>query len=199
MTYDTYISYGRADRELAAALVRRLETLGVSAWYDAGVDGTGDWGAAAAALGDSQLLAILFSEECSASRRLRKEVALADRLGLPVAPVLIEDTQPRGASMLDLADRNWIKAWPEPLERMDALAQHLAVLVGKTSGLDTDGNADATDSLSGAPRVAAAYVGRLKPDNPLRKLGSIPPLGLVYRIVDGPRALRSFRSNIRTL
>ena len=117
MKYDIFISYRRADRELVASVVRRLEARGVGVWYDAEIEGGADWRETIVeALTDSDMLAIFFSEDCNNSRQLKKELAVADSLGKPVVPILIENTQPRGAYLYELADRNWIQVLPDPMD-----------------------------------------------------------------------------------
>ena len=133
--YDIFISYRRSDRELVAAVVRRLEARGVGVWYDAEIEGGADWRETIVeALTNSDMLAIFFSEECNSSRQLKKELAVADQLAKPVVPILIENTQPRGAYLYELADRNWIQVFPDPMARMDELVEHLATLAGKSPG-----------------------------------------------------------------
>ena len=133
--YDIFISYRRADRELVASVVRRLEERGIAVWYDANIEGGADWRETIVeALSNSQMLAIFFSEECNNSRQLKKELAVADALAKPVVPILIENTQPRGAYLYELADRNWIQIFPDPMAHMDELIDHLATLAGKPEG-----------------------------------------------------------------
>jgi hypothetical protein len=135
MKYDIFVSYRRSDRELVASVVRRLEARGVGVWYDADIEGGADWRETIVeALTNSDMLAIFFSEDCNNSRQLKKELAVADSLGKPVVPILIENTQPRGAYLYELADRNWIQVWPEPMDRIDELVEHLATLAGKSDG-----------------------------------------------------------------
>src|SRR5262245_51383872 len=132
MKYDIFVSYRRSDRELVASVVRRLEERGVGVWYDANIEAGGDWrDEIVEALTNSEMLVIFFSEDCNNSRQLKKELAVADHLGKAVVPILIEDTQPRGAYLYELADRNWIQAFPEPLEKIDELVEHLVTLAGK--------------------------------------------------------------------
>ncbi len=133
--YDIFISYRRADREFVASVVRRLEARGVGVWYDADIEGGADWRETIVeALTNSDMLAIFFSEECNSSRQLKKELAVADQLAKPVVPILIENTQPRGAYLYELADRNWIQVFPDPMAHMDELVEHLAMLAGKSEG-----------------------------------------------------------------
>lgn len=133
--HDIFVSYRRADRELVASVVRRLEQRGVTVWYDANIEGGADWRETiVTALTNSKMLAIFFSEECNNSRQLKKELAVADALEKPVVPILIENTQPRGAYLYELADRNWIQVFPDPMAHMDELVEHLATLAGKSDG-----------------------------------------------------------------
>jgi hypothetical protein len=151
MKHDIFVSYRRADRELVAAVVRRLEERGVGVWYDAEIEGGADWREVIVeALTNSDMLAIFFSDDCNNSRQLKKELAVADTLGKPVVPILIENTQPRGAYLYELADRNWIQMWPEPMERIEELVEHLTILAGKSDG----GLAGARQSKSFAPAAA---------------------------------------------
>lgn len=135
MKYDIFVSYRRADRELVASVVRRLEARNIQVWYDAEIEGGADWRETIVdALSNSEMLAIFFSEDCNNSRQLKKELAVADSLGKPVVPILIEDTQPRGAYLYELADRNWIQIFPEPMDRIEELVEHLATLANKSDG-----------------------------------------------------------------
>lgn len=132
MKYDIFVSYRRSDRELVASIVRRLEARGLAVWYDAEIEGGSDWREVIVeALTDSSMLVIFFSEDANNSRQLKKELAVADSLGKPVVPILIEDTRPRGAFLYELADRHWIQAFPDPMEKIDELVEHLATLAGK--------------------------------------------------------------------
>lgn len=155
MKYDIFVSYRRSDRELVASVVRRLEARGVGVWYDADIEGGADWRETIVeALTNSDMLAIFFSEDCNNSRQLKKELAVADSLGKPVVPILIENTQPRGAYLYELADRNWIQVWPEPMDRIDELVEHLATLAGKSNGGLEGAAAGKTASLSKKAKVA---------------------------------------------
>lgn len=151
MKYDIFVSYRRSDRELVASIVRRLEARGLAVWYDAEIEGGSDWREVIVeALTDSSMLVIFFSEDANNSRQLKKELAVADSLGKPVVPILIEDTRPRGAFLYELADRHWIQAFPDPMEKIDELVEHLATLAGKDGLLGTQ---------APAPGVAANDTG----------------------------------------
>jgi hypothetical protein len=168
MKHDIFVSYRREDRELVVAVVRRLDARGVKTWYDANVEGGSDWRETTAAeLSDSGMLVVFFSEEMNNARQLKKELQVADGAGKPVVPVLIEDTRPRGGYLYDLADRNWIEAYPDPMGQVEDLVEHLARLAGRSAtpaaNDGSDGPKAANDDLGprAAPVKAADYVGKV--------------------------------------
>ena len=135
MDYDIFLSYRRADQELARALVEALEARGVGVWWDQKIDGGVDWrDAIVENLIASDMLVILFSDECNASKQLKKELALADDLDKDVIPVLIEDTKPKGHFLYELAARNWIQIFPNPEEKINDLADRLTALAEESPG-----------------------------------------------------------------
>ncbi len=135
MKYDIFVSYRRSDRELVAQVVRRLEERGASVWYDAEIEGGADWrDTIVEAISNSDMLVIFFSDACNQSRQLKKELAVADSLELPVVPILIEDTKPKGAYLYELADRNWLQAFPNPMSHIEDMVDHLIALAEKSPG-----------------------------------------------------------------
>lgn len=135
MKYDIFISYRRSDRELVAHIVRKLEERGASVWYDAEIEGGADWREIIVeALSSSDMLVIFFSEACNQSRQLKKELAVADNMEKPVIPILIEDTKPKGAYLYELADRNWLQAYPDPMSHAGHIVDHLIALAEKSPG-----------------------------------------------------------------
>jgi hypothetical protein len=175
MVYDIFVSYRRTDRELVAKVVSRLEQRGVSTWYDADIEGGADWRETIVeALTQSGMLVVFFSDACNGSRQLKKELAVADSLEKPVVPILIEDTQPKGAYLYELADRNWIQAWPDAASKVEELVDLLAGLAGKAKSVAPPAPAAAAETaatpiaandlgaVSPAPaRLSDAYVGRV--------------------------------------
>lgn len=124
---DIFLSYRRSDQTLARALVEALQARGVDVWWDQKIEGGEDWrDAIVEGLTSAHTVVILFSEECNASKQLKKELAIADTLDKEVVPVLIEDTQPKGHYLYELAARNWLQAHPDPMSRIDQLADRLA-------------------------------------------------------------------------
>ncbi len=135
MNYDIFLSYRRADQELARALVEALDARGVGVWWDQKIEGGVDWrDAIVENLISSDMLVILFSEECNASKQLKKELALADEMDKNVVPVLIEDTKPKGHFLYELAARNWVQIFPNADQKIDNLADRLLHLAESSPG-----------------------------------------------------------------
>ncbi len=160
MSQDIFLSYRRTDREFAAQLVRELEKRGLTVWYDADIEGGQDWREEiVTALQASKMLVILFSESCNESRQLKKELAVADSFEKPVVPILIENCRPKGAYLYELADRNWIEAWPEPHSRINELVGLLTALAGKAPAPAAQPSPTLTGGLaSPAPQAEATIV-----------------------------------------
>ncbi len=122
MGFDIFLSYSRADQAVADAFFQAASKRGLSLWYDQLLQGGEDWREGIVhALSSSKALVILFSETSNSSVQLIKELAVADSIGKPVIPVLIEKTEPRGAYLYEMAARNWIRLYPDPLRKMDTL------------------------------------------------------------------------------
>ncbi|MEM6625465.1 MAG: toll/interleukin-1 receptor domain-containing protein [Pseudomonadota bacterium] len=135
MGHDIFLSYRRADQALARALVAELESRGVGIWWDAKIEAGVDWrDAIVENLVESDMLVILFSDECNSSKQLKKELAMADDLDKDVIPILIEDTKPKGHFLYELAARNWLQAFPHPEAKISELSDHLTKLAEKSPG-----------------------------------------------------------------
>ncbi len=130
MAGEIFISYRRTDLALARRLHELLKAQGVDAWYDAQVGAGQDWRAAtAAALSNSRIFVLLFSTAAAASEDIAKELAAATFSKKLVIPVRVENLQPEGAFLYELASRNWIDAYENTDERLAELAVSLAAIV----------------------------------------------------------------------
>jgi hypothetical protein len=222
--FDIHVGYRRGDREIAAALARRLESRGLSVQYDAAI-GAGRATAPQAAAEQARMIVLLISSEANDGRELRELVSAADRLSRPVVSLLLENVQPDGAALSALADRLWIRAYPEPMARIEEITDLLAQLAGKgparpappppetledrEHSLDAAISEllnDAVDPEERAPTDPAAYVGKAGSGGspaPMRGGAAAGAANLVtlgvYGAMARRHAIRSFRSNIRKL
>jgi adenylate cyclase len=130
MAGEIFISYRRADEAWARLLHTQLQAEGVEAWYDAQVGAGQDWRVATAkALQASRIFVLLFSQAAAESEDIAKELAVAIFSKKLVMPVRIENIQPTGAFLYELASRNWVNAFENTEAKLAELAQGLAKLV----------------------------------------------------------------------
>src|SRR5882757_4371344 len=130
MAGEIFISYRRADEAWARLLHSQLRAEGVEAWYDAQIGAGQDWRAATAkALQTSRIFVLLFSQAAAESEDIAKELAAAIYSKKLVVPVRIENIEPTGAFLYELASRNWVNAFENTEAKLAELAHSLAELV----------------------------------------------------------------------
>jgi hypothetical protein len=149
MRHQIFLSYCRKDERVAEAFCAAASARNLSVWYDKLIPGGLDWrDSIVAAIEGCEIVLILFSQESNKSRQLIKELAIADKHSKLVVPVLIENTEPRGAYLYEMAARNWINLHPDPALRLPTLLDSLALqLIGRSK-----------DEAAAAPQSAASYV-----------------------------------------
>ncbi len=129
MSGEIFISYRRSDLAKAQLLHVLLKQRGVDAWYDAQVGAGEDWRRATAkALAAAPIFVLLFSKDASESDEIGKELAAATYSKKLVVPVRIEDIQPKGEFLYELASRNWFDAFEDTEARLEILADKLAAM-----------------------------------------------------------------------
>jgi hypothetical protein len=120
---DVFISYRRTDKEFVERFVTALEDHGPEVWWDADILAGDDWRRSIVEnLTNSGCLVIVFSRDCNDSTQLVKELGVADRLKKIVIPVKIDDSEPSGSLLYELAWRNWIDVHPDPTSKLDVAA-----------------------------------------------------------------------------
>jgi len=130
MADEIFISYRRADEAWARLLYNQLRTEGVEAWYDALIGPGQEWRLATAkALEDSKIFVLLFSENAAQSSDIAKELAVATHEKKLVVPVRLQNIEPKGSFLYELASRNWVNAYEDTEVKLSELAKGLAQLV----------------------------------------------------------------------
>src|ERR1700760_4963419 len=130
MAGEIFISYRRADAVWARLLYDRLHAEGIEAWYDAQVGAGQDWRLATAnALEASRIFVLLFTANAAMSSDIAKELAAAVLEKKLIVPVRLENIQPKGAFLYELASRNWINAFEDTEAKLEELARGLAQIV----------------------------------------------------------------------
>ncbi|HUE62984.1 MAG TPA: TIR domain-containing protein [Rhizomicrobium sp.] len=130
MAGEIFISYRRADEAWARLLHRQLKAEGVQAWYDALIGPGQEWRLATAkALENSKIFVLLFSENAAQSSDIAKELAAATHEKKLVVPVRLQNIEPKGSFLYELASRNWVNAYEDTEVKLSDLAKGLAQLV----------------------------------------------------------------------
>jgi TolB-like protein len=130
MAGEIFISYRRSDETWARLLYNQLKAEGVEAWYDGLVGAGQEWRTATGkALEDSQIFVLLFSENAAQSSDIVKELAVATHEKKLVVPVRLQNVEPKGAFLYELASRNWVNAYQDTETSLAELAKGLAQLV----------------------------------------------------------------------
>ena len=168
MAGEIFISYRRTDEAWARLLHAQLRAEGVEAWYDVQIGAGQDWRTATAkALQTSRIFVLLFSKAAAESEDIAKELAAAIFSKKLVVPVRIENIEPTGAFLYELASRNWVNAFDNTEAKLAELAHSLAKLA-------KDGIAD--ESIIPFDRNAG---GKAKPAWPARNRLSLAAIALV--------------------
>lgn len=130
MAGEIFISYRRTDQAWARRLHELLKAEGVDAWYDQQVGAGEDWRAATAkALEEARIVVLLFSQEAQGSEQVIKELAAATHERKHIVPIRLENIQPKGPFLYELAGRNWIDAHEDTDAKLAEVADDLAALV----------------------------------------------------------------------
>ena len=124
--FDVYLSYTSNNEQIARALVGEMTSQGRSVWWDKSIEKGVDWRLESVrAIELSKAFVVLFSKESNSSKRLKKELAIADNLDKIVIPVMIDDATPKGHLLYELASRNWIQLFPHPESKIVALVERI--------------------------------------------------------------------------
>ena len=107
------------DGGVAMAMCGALESRGLHCWISPRDIPPGiDWPAAIVqGINASGLLVLVLSAAANESRWVLREVMAADKRGLPIVPVRIEDVEPAEALEFVLGPAQWLNAFAPPVER----------------------------------------------------------------------------------
>ena len=154
---DVFLSYARADRDLAETVVAALRGAGHDVWFDRDIDPGQPWSAELdAAIRAARCVVVLWSKHSIDSQWVRKEAAFAERAGMLV-PAVIDGVQPPlEFNHLQTAD---LTRWDGDAAHGEfaALLRAVAAAVGRERAPEMDGERplDLLD-LADAPRIAGA-------------------------------------------
>jgi hypothetical protein len=108
-----FVSHVEEDRAVALQVVRELERRDVRCWIaprDISAGSPYD-DKIVAAIQASRAMLLIYSARCNESEYIRRELTIAGNSRKVIITFRIEDTQPKGALLLRLADLQWIDAF----------------------------------------------------------------------------------------
>ena len=113
MGYDIFVSYSTNDKHFVDALVNKLEGSGIRCWYaPRDIPAGTTWPAAiTAAIKESALMLLVFSESANISQEVSKELTLASSHKRLVVPVRIENVPPNAEMEYHLVNRHWLDVY----------------------------------------------------------------------------------------
>ena len=126
MAHDVFVSHSVKDKNVAEAIVARLEAESVTCWIaPRDVVPGADWGESIIdAIESSRIMVLIFSQSANASPQIKREVERAVNKGVYIIPFRVEDIPPARALEYFISTSQWMDAFPPPLERhLDTLAK----------------------------------------------------------------------------
>ena len=136
MAVKVFISHSSKDREIADAICRHLESMGVSCWIaHRDIEPGADWTQGILkGIASSRLFVLVFSRHANDSEHVQREVGRACSLQLPVLPFRTEAVEPRNSLEYFLQTVHWFDATTAPLEQhLPVLAERVKALLNGTS------------------------------------------------------------------
>lgn len=109
---EIFVSYSSSDAEIAFDLVRQLESKGVNCWVAPRDIGPGkDYGEEiVAAIKNSVMLAVVFSDSSNKSKHVLREVDKALSLDKIIIPIKIDSSFPSGGMDYRLSTVQWLES-----------------------------------------------------------------------------------------
>ncbi len=128
MAHDVFVSYANEDKATADALVATLEQQQIRCWIAPRdvLPGQEYADALVEAIGDAQVMVLVFSAKANDSPHVMREVERAASKGIAILPLRIEDVAPSRSMEYFISGTHWLDALTPPLEKH---LQHLAETV----------------------------------------------------------------------
>lgn len=137
MQAEVFISYSSKNKELADAIVQKLEGNGISCWYaPRNISSGREWVSAINdAIEGAKVFLFLYTEESNASRQVANEIALAFNEEKIILPYCTSDVPMNKEIKYYLTRVHWLNAVGIPREEgLEALCRRMKELLGDSPG-----------------------------------------------------------------
>src|SRR2546423_247303 len=113
MAHDVFISYAHQNKTIADAICGSLECRGIRCWIaPRDVQPGQSWGGAIiAAIRNSRVMVLVFSESSNRSPQVLREVERAVNRGIAVIPFRVEDIAPSDDFEYFISTQHWLDAF----------------------------------------------------------------------------------------
>jgi hypothetical protein len=122
--HEIFICFSSKDEATARKVLQFLEARGLKCWISLRDVPTGQnyQESIVQALENARGIVFLYSEFSSESGEIKKELSLGGRFKVPVFPLRLVPITPTGALSYELATRQWIDIFPNPVQALGKLA-----------------------------------------------------------------------------
>jgi len=152
MEHDVFISHVPQEKKIAKNICKSLEQNGIKCWLPARdmKSGVSRAEIIAEAIEACRLMILVFSKRSKESQELLNEMILANKMGLSVIPVRIDNTEPQGAMQFYLAGAHWMTIYnPPSLGQMEKLIDTASSFLDVKQTLSEEESAHNNNTKSG--------------------------------------------------
>jgi hypothetical protein len=122
-----FISYQRADVARAHELASLLRRYGSEVWWDSGIEPGEVWREKiVGAMNSAEVFVVLHTAAAERSGEVLKELAVASSLKKPMIALRLENRQPSGSFLYEMAALNWVNAFTDTERELDDFARRLS-------------------------------------------------------------------------
>ena len=131
--FDVFLSHSSKNAELASAMKQYLSSQGINCWKAPDdISPAEDWPSAIMrALGECQIVVLIWTKDAMESRQVCREVTIADNKTKAIIPFRAEEIMPVGPLEFFLVNKQWLDAFHEYEPGFQALSQTILNILGR--------------------------------------------------------------------
>jgi hypothetical protein len=165
MAHDVFISHAHKDKQIAHAICEKLESARIKCWIAERDISTGeDWTEATRnAIGSSQVMVMLLSENANATAHIEREMAHAFYTKRVIVPLRLTETLPRRDFLFYLGNARSFDAFGPPAEEhLEALTTAIRSLIQGRSPASVEMSLHRAERAAAVPSFSESWIGALQ-------------------------------------
>jgi hypothetical protein len=133
--HDVFISFSSKDSDKAHSVYDGLGVRGIKCWISSrDIPGGGNYqNEIVKSLTAAKVMVLIFSANANSSEEIPKEVSLAAKNGLVLIPLKIDDFEPSGSFLYNLATSQWVEIYPDFDKKLDSVATTIKVILTRSN------------------------------------------------------------------